>query len=137
MSTEMLEDIHYGSQPHQNVNRRGARYKICDLIKQRQPELKGALKATQNIGKSLHKVLKAVVKESLQDLPPLGESGSEVSHFIPEPRKFAEVTKFSDDIKKPLLKATQKDIKNLINNQTFYSSISKEGWSCESIHGCL
>ena len=63
ISTEMLEDIHYGSQPHQNVNRREARYKIRDLIKQRQPEWKGALKATQNIGKGLHKVLKTVVKE--------------------------------------------------------------------------
>ena len=29
------------------------------------------------------------------------------------------MTKLSDDIKKPWLKATLKDIKNLINNQTF------------------
>ena len=49
----------------------------------------------------------------------MGESGSEVSHFIPESRKFAEVTKLSENIKKPWLKATLKEIKNLINNQTF------------------
>ena len=52
-------------------------------------------------------------------MTPLGESGLEVSHFIPEPRNFSEVTKLSDDIKKPWLKATLKKIKNLINNQTF------------------
>ena len=47
----------------------------------------------QNMGKGLHKVFKTVGKEILQDLPPLGESGLEVSHFIPEPRNFAEVKK--------------------------------------------
>ena len=45
------------------------------------------------MGKGLHKVFKTVVKEIFKDLPPLGESGSEVSHLIPEPRNFAEVTK--------------------------------------------
>ena len=69
--------------------------------------------------KGLHKLFKTVVKEISQDLPPLGESGSEVSHVIPEPRNFAEVTKLSDDMKKPWLKETLKEIKNLINNQTF------------------
>ena len=44
---------------------------------------------------------------------------SEVSHLIREPRNFAEVKKLSDNIKKPWLKATMKDVKNLINNQTF------------------
>ena len=70
--------------------------------------------------KGLHKVFKTVVKDISQDLPPLGESGSEVSHFIPEPRKVSEVTKFSDGIKKPGLKATLKEIKNLIKNNTFF-----------------
>ena len=46
ISTEMLEDICDGSQTHLNVNIREARYKICDLVRQRQPEWKGALKAT-------------------------------------------------------------------------------------------
>ena len=50
------------------------------------------LLSTQNLGKGLHKVFKAVENEILQALPILGESGSEVSYFIPEPRKFAEVT---------------------------------------------
>ena len=71
------------------------------------------------MGKGLHKVFSTVVNEILQELTPLGESGLEVSHFIPEPRNFSEVTKFSDNIRKPWLKATLKEIKNLINNQTF------------------
>ena len=115
----MLENISDGSQSHPNVNRREARYKIRGCIKQRQSEFKGELKATQKMGKGLHKVFKTIVKDISQDLPPLGESGSEVSHFIPEPRNFAEVKKLPDNIKKPWLKANQKDIKNLINNQNF------------------
>ena len=46
ISTEMLEDIRDGSQNHPNVNRREARYKIRDHIRQRQSEWKGVLKAT-------------------------------------------------------------------------------------------
>ena len=61
---------------------------------QRQPEWKGALKATQKMSKGLHQVFKTVVKETLQEWTPLGESGSEVFHFIPEPRYFSEVIKF-------------------------------------------
>ena len=56
----------------------------------------------------LQKLFSTVVKDILQELTPLGESGSKVYHFIPEPRKFAEVTKFSDNIRKPWLKATIK-----------------------------
>ena len=56
------------------------------------------------MGKGLNKVFKTFVEDILQELPPLGESGSEVSHFIPEPRNFAEVKKFPDDIKKTLAK---------------------------------
>ena len=52
-------------------------------------------------------------------MPPLGESGWEVSHFITEPRNFSEVKKLSNNIKKPWLKATTREIKNLINNQNF------------------
>ena len=89
------------------------------LLKQSQLEWKGALKSTQRMGKGLHKVFRTVEKYILQDLTPLGESGSEVSHFIQEPRNFAEVTKFSDNIKKPLLKSTLKEINNIINNQNF------------------
>ena len=43
-------------------------------------------------------MFKTVVKDILQDLPPMGEFGSVVSHFIPGPRNFSEVTKLSDDI---------------------------------------
>ena len=45
-------------------------------------ECKGALKSTRIMDKGLHKVFKTAVKEISQDLPPLGESGTEVSHFI-------------------------------------------------------
>ena len=48
------------------------------------------LKDTQSMGKVLHKVFSTVVKHISQELTPLGESGSEVSHFIPEPRNFAD-----------------------------------------------
>ena len=41
------------------------------------------------------KVFKGVVNELSESLPIMGESGSEVSYFIPEPRNSAEVTKFS------------------------------------------
>ena len=115
----MLEDICDGSQSHPNFNRREARYKIRGFIKQRQSKWKGVLKAMQNMGKCLHKVFKTVGKDILQELTPLGEYGSEVSHFILEPINFAEVVKLSDDIKKAWLKATLKGIKNIINNQTF------------------
>ena len=71
------------------------------------------------MGKGLKKVFKTVVKYIPQYFPPLGESGSEVSHFIPEPRNFSEVTNISDDINKPWLNANLKKIKNLIKNQTF------------------
>ena len=116
ISTEMLGDMFDGSQTHPNVNRREARYKIRDCIRQRQSGQKGALKATQSMGKGLHKVFSTVVKDISQELTSFGESGSEVSHFIPEPRKFAEVTKLSDNIKKPWLKATLKEIKNLLES---------------------
>ena len=80
---EMLEDIRDRSQTQPNVNRRGARYKIRDCIRQRQPEWKGASKSTQSMGKGLHKVFSTVLKDISIELTPFGESGSEVSHFIP------------------------------------------------------
>ena len=56
----------------------------------------------------------------------MGESGSEVSHFIPEPRNSSEVTKLSENIKKPRLKETLKEINNLIKNQTLLSEDQNE-----------
>ena len=47
------------------------------------------------MSKVLHKVFKAVVNDILQVLSILGESGSVVYYFIPEPRSFAEVTRLS------------------------------------------
>ena len=61
MPTDMLEDISYGSQSHPSINRREARYKIRVCLKKRQEEFKGALLSTQNMGKGLHKLFKAVV----------------------------------------------------------------------------
>ena len=127
ISTEMLEDIRYGSQIHPNGNRREARYKIRDHVRKRQSEWKGALKATRSMGTGLHKVFSTVVKDILKELTALRESCSEVSHFIPEPRNFSEVKKLSDNIKKPGLKETQKKIKNLIKNQTFLIEDQNEG----------
>ena len=49
MSTGMLEVICEVSQSNQSVNRRGALYNILNSMKQRQLELKEALKATQNM----------------------------------------------------------------------------------------
>ena len=60
MYANMLEDIRYGSQSHQSINRGEARYKIRDCIKQRQAKWKGALLSTRNMGKGLNRVLKAV-----------------------------------------------------------------------------
>ena len=53
------------------------------------------------MGKGLHKLFKAVVNELSEALPILGESGSEVSYFIPETRNFAEVTILSEYTRKP------------------------------------
>ena len=98
ISTEMLHNIRDGSQTHPNVNKREARYKIRDRVRQRQLEWKLALKATRSMGKGLQKVFSTLVNEISQELTALGESGSEVYHFIPEPRNFAEVTKLSENI---------------------------------------
>ena len=75
MSTEMLEDIIDGSKSHTGIHRRDTRYKICDCIKQRWLEWKGAFLSTRNIGKGLHKVFKASVNNTLQVLPIFGEYG--------------------------------------------------------------
>ena len=49
MSTEILEDIHDGSQSNLSVNRRETRYNIHDMIKQSQVEWKGVLLSMRNI----------------------------------------------------------------------------------------
>ena len=64
----------------------------------------------------------------------MDEYGSEVSYFIPKPRKFVEVTILSEDIKKPWIKATMKGIKVLINNQTFLVQEQEKG---EPVTPCM
>ena len=73
-------------------------------------------------------VFKFAVKELKNSLPYLGESGSEVSHFIYEPKNFAEFTKLPVEVKKDWMKATLKENKNLINNQTFIMDNSTKGY---------
>ena len=51
------------------------------------------------MGKGLQKVFKADVNDISEAY--LGESGSEVSYFIPKPRNFAQVIKLLADIRKP------------------------------------
>ena len=63
ISTEMLEDICDGSQTHPTVNKREAGYEIRDPIRRKESQWKGALKATHNMGKGLHKVLSTIVKD--------------------------------------------------------------------------
>ena len=63
ISTEMLEDIRYGSHIHPNVNKREARYKIRDRVRQKELQWKGALKSTRSMGKGLHKVFSTIVNE--------------------------------------------------------------------------
>ena len=91
ISTEMLEDISDRSQSCSKSNMREICHKIRDRIKQIQSECKVWFTATQKMAKVTHKVFKTIVKEILQDLQPLGESGSEVSHFIPEPNFFLKL----------------------------------------------
>ena len=50
ISTEIREDNRDVSQSRPKVNKREARYNICDRIKQIKLELKGELKATQDMG---------------------------------------------------------------------------------------
>ena len=64
----------------------------------------------------------------------MGESGSEVSYFIPGTRNFAEVTKFAYDTKKTWLEVTQNDIENLINNQNFLVEEPEKG---EPVAPCM
>ena len=133
-STETLHDIRDGNQTHSNIDKREACLKIRDHIKQKKSEWEKGLKATHKMGKCLYKVFSTTVKEIFQEMNNIGESGSEVSHFIPEPRNFAEVTKLSEKIRKPWLKATLREIKNIINNQTFMIEDPMDG---EPVTPCM
>ena len=86
------------------------------------------------MGKGLHRVFSTIVSEISQELTNFGETGSEVSHFIPKPRNFAEVIRLVENIRTPWLKTTLKEIKNLINNQTFMIEDPKDG---EPVTPCM
>ena len=86
------------------------------------------------MGKGLHRVFSTIVSDISQELTNFGESSSEVSHFIPEPRNFVEVTRLAENIRKPWLKATLEEIKNLINNQNFVIEDPKDG---EPVTPCM
>ena len=88
ISTETLHDIRDGNQTHLKINKREARMAIRDHIKQKKSQWKGALRATHNMGKGLHRVFSTIVSDISQELTNFGETGSEVSHFIPESRKY-------------------------------------------------
>ena len=134
ISTETLHDIRDGNKTHPDIDKREARLAIRDRILKKKSQWKGALRATHKMGKGLHRVFSTIVSDILQELTNFGEIGSEVSHFIPEPRNFAEVTRLAENIRKPWLKATLKEIKNLINNQTFMIEDPKDG---EPVTPCM
>ena len=81
ISTETLHDIRDGNQTHLIIDKREARLKIRDHINQKKLEWKGALRATHNMGKGLHKVFSTIVSEILQELTNFGEYGSEMFPF--------------------------------------------------------
>ena len=86
ISTETLHDICDDNQTHPNIDKREARLKIRDRIKKKKSQWKGELRAMHKMGKGLHRVLSTIVSEISQELTNFRESGSEVSHFIPEPK---------------------------------------------------
>ena len=84
--------------------------------------------------KGLQNIFKGIVNKISEKLPIMRESGSEVSHFIIEPRNVSEVTRLSSDIGKPWIEADLKDINNLINNQTFLVYEQEKG---EPMNPCM
>ena len=61
ISTETLHDICDGNQTHPKIDKREARLEIRDHIKQKKLEWKGTLRATQKMGKGLHRVFSTIV----------------------------------------------------------------------------
>ena len=64
-----------------------------------QSEWKRAELSENIIDKDLHKFFKAVLNEINITFSTLGETVSEVPHFIPEPSNFSEVTILPADVK--------------------------------------
>ena len=72
ISTETLHDICDGNQTHPKIDKKEARLKICDRIKQKKSEWKGELRATHRMGKGLHRVFSTIVSEISQELTNFG-----------------------------------------------------------------
>ena len=68
ISTETLHDIRDGNQTHPKMDKREARIAIRDRIKQNKSQWKGALRATHQMGKVLHRVFSTIVSVILQEL---------------------------------------------------------------------
>ena len=89
ISTDDLKEIRDRNYVHPNINARHSRLKIRDQIRKAQSEWKGAVLSSKSMVKISHKLFKVTVKKLNNSLPALGESGSEVSYFIQEPRIFS------------------------------------------------
>ena len=137
ISTNDLKDISYGNQIHPELNAIDYIFRICDRIKQTQNEWNGEELSAKITGKALYKVFKAVVNELNNASLSLGKSGSEVLQFIPEPSKFAEVTRLPADVKKVWLKETLKEKENLINIHNFLMNYPEKLRSSDTMHGCI
>ena len=66
ISTETLHDICDVNQTHPKIDKRDARLKIRDRIKQKKSQQKGALRATHKMVKGLHRVFSTIVSEISQ-----------------------------------------------------------------------
>ena len=88
ISKNALEEIKDGSKMHPLINVRDYRLKIRDHIKQTQSEWKCAQLSAKRTVKGLHEVFDDILNELNNPLPTLREPGSEMSHFITEPRNF-------------------------------------------------
>ena len=134
ISTEMLHDICDGSQTHPNVNKREARYKIRDHIRQRKPEWKGALKATRSMGKGLHKVFSTFVKDIFARIDTFGRIWFRSFSLHSRTKKLCWIKKIIREHKEPWLNETLKEINILINNQTILIEDQNEG---EPVTPCM
>ena len=76
ISMETLHDISDGNQTHHSIDKREALMAIRDRIKQKKLQWKGALRATQKMGKGLHRVFSTIVSEISQELTNFRETGS-------------------------------------------------------------
>ena len=127
ISTETLHDIRDGNQTHPKIDKREARMAMRDRIKQNKSQCIGAFRATQKMGKGLHRVFRNIVSEILQELTNLGETGSEVSHlrvlFCP-----CVVRKARAHVETKTLNMRHQAQKGFASSSWEYHSIKKDNW---------